>query len=102
MEDGLEKPIAFSSRTLALAEKNYSKLEKGFAIVYGVKKSHAHLYGRHFTIPSDHQPLQHLFGEKKGVPTMAAARIQCWVLTLSAYEYPIKYCPGKPSKMRTL
>lgn len=98
MEDGLEKPIAFSSRTLAPAEKNYSKLEKGFAIVYGVKKSHAYLYGRHFTIPSDHQPLQHLFGEKKGVPTMAAAQIQCWVLTLSAYEYQSSIAQGNPPR----
>ena len=26
---------------------------------------------------------------------MAASRIQCWALTLSAYEYTIIYCPGK-------
>lgn len=51
--------------------------------------------GHHFTIRSDHQPLRHLFGEKKGIPIMAASRIQRWALTLSAYEYSIEYCPGK-------
>ena len=38
MEDGSEKPIAFLSRTRAPAERNYSQVEKGLAIVYGVKK----------------------------------------------------------------
>ena len=54
-----------------------------------------YLYGRHFTIHSDHQPLKHIFGDKKGIPLMAASRIQRWALTLSAYEYTIEYCPGK-------
>ena len=88
MEDSSEKPIAFSSRTLAPAERNYSQLEKeGLAIVYGVKKFHCYLYWHHFTIRSDHQPLRHLFGD----PIMAASRIQRWALTLSAYEYSIEY-----------
>ena len=96
IEDGSEKPIDFSSRTLAPAEMNYSQLEKeGLAIVYGVQKFHCYLYGHHFTIRSDHQPLRHLFGEKKGIPIMAASLIQRWALTLSAYEYSIEYCPGK-------
>ena len=96
MEGGVEKPIAFASRTLAPAEKNYSQLEKEvLAIVFAVKKFHTHLHGRHFFIYSDHQPLSYLLNESKGVPVMAASQIQCWALTLSVYEYMIIYRPGK-------
>ena len=95
MSDGLDKPIAFASRSLAPAERKYSQIEKeGLAIVFGVKKFHQYLFGRHFTILSDHKPLQHLFSETKGTPTMASARIQRWAMALGAYDYSIAYKPG--------
>ena len=95
MPDGSERPISFASRTLASAEKKYSQLEKeGLAVVYGVKKFHNYLYGRHFTIQSDHKPLERLLSESKPVSPMASARIQRWALTLSAYEYSLVYRPG--------
>ena len=96
MEDGSERPIAFASRSLSPAEKNYAQLDKeGLAIVFGVKKFHHYLLGRHFTIQSDHKPLQHLFGKLRSVPPMASARIQRWALTLAAYHYDINYKLGK-------
>ena len=77
IEGGVEKPIAFASRTLAPAEKNYSQLEKeALAIAYAMKKFHTYLYGRHFFIYSDPHPLSYLLNESKGVPAMAASRIQ--------------------------
>ena len=95
MYDGSEKPIAFASRSLAPAEKRYAQLDKeGLASVFGVKKFHHYLFGHHFTILSDHKPLQHLFSETRPVPVMPSARIQKWVLTLSTYSYTIAYKPG--------
>ena len=66
MEDGSERPVAYASRTLSFAEKNYSQLEKeGLAIVFGVTKFHIYLYGRQFIIESDHQPLSYLLKESE-------------------------------------
>lgn len=94
-EQGLERPVAFASRTLSPAEKSYAQLEKeGLAIVFGVKKFHQYLFGRTFQILSDHKPLQHLFSETRPVPPLASSRIQRWALTLSAYNYTITYKPG--------
>jgi len=62
MEDGQEHPIAYASRTLTPPEQGYSQLEKeGLAVVFGVKKFHNFIYGQHFHIDSDHQPLSYLF-----------------------------------------
>ena len=79
-----EKPIAYLSRALAPAEKNYSQLEKeGLAIIFGVKKLHQYLYGHKFVIYTDHKPLLGLSKPDRATPTMAAARIQRWALILA-------------------
>ncbi|XP_039862929.1 uncharacterized protein LOC120718450 [Simochromis diagramma] len=95
MEEGEEKPVGYASRTLTAAEKGYSQLEKeGLAIVFAVKRFHQYLYGRPFTVVTDHKPLLSLFSETKGIPPMASARVQRWALTLSAYQYRIVYKAG--------
>ena len=92
--DGEEQPIAFASRSLNPAE-NYSQLEKeGLVIVFAIKKFHQFLYGRRFTITSDHKPLQHLLKPSNAVPTMGSGRMQRWAFLLSGYNYAISYKPG--------
>ena len=91
-----QKPICYASRTLSPAEKKYSQLDKeALAIVFGVTKFHQYLYGRCFTLLTDHKPLTSLFNPSRSVPQMASARIQQWALTLGTYNYKIHYRKGK-------
>ena len=91
-KDGKERPIAFASRTLSKSEVNYAQLEKeALAIIFGVKKFHKYLYGKHFVLNTDHKPLTTILSPCSAVPTLAAARLQCWALLLSAYSYSIGY-----------
>jgi hypothetical protein len=93
MDDGSERPIAFASRTLTPSERNYAQVEKeALSLVFGVCKFHTCLYGRQFTLVTDHKPLTSILGPKKGVPPIAAARLQRWALKLAAYTYDIKFC----------
>ncbi|CAC5420629.1 unnamed protein product [Mytilus coruscus] len=79
MDDGSDKPIAYTSQTLTSAKKNYSVLEKeSLAIIFGIKKFHQFLYGHPVTIITDHKLLIGLFREDKPIPTMDASRIQRW------------------------
>ena len=92
LPDGSERPIAFASRTLSASEKNYCQLEKeALSLVFGVKKFHQYLYGRKFTLITDHKPLLAILGPKKGIPPLAAARLQRWAILLSAYNYDIQF-----------
>ena len=93
--DGSERPIAYASRTLSPSEGNYAQLEKeGLALVYGVKKFHKCLYGRSFTLVTDHKPLMAILGSKKNLPTLAAARLQRWALFLLGYRYQLEFRPS--------
>ena len=70
----------------------YSQIEKeGLALIWGMKKFHKYLYGHHFTMVTDHKPLLAIFGEHRGLPTLAAARLQRWAVFLLGYQYTLEF-----------
>ncbi|XP_056323408.1 uncharacterized protein K02A2.6-like [Danio aesculapii] len=92
MPNGQEKPIAFASRSLSKAEANYAQIEReALSIVFGVRKFYQYIFGRKFTLLTDHRPLTAIFGPYHGIPSLAASRMQRWALLLSAHTYDIKY-----------
>ncbi|XP_054267071.1 uncharacterized protein K02A2.6-like [Macrosteles quadrilineatus] len=91
-EDGLERPIAFASRTLLPAEKQYSNIDReALAIMFGLRKFHQYVYGRKFTLVTDHKPLQRIFGNMRDLPKVLNNRLVRWALQLNQYNYDIEY-----------
>ena len=90
--DGLEHPIAFVSMTLIPSELNYSQIMKGaLALVFGGQHFHQDLYGCRFALATDQNPLMTILGPKKGISSLAAARLQHWEILLSGYRYEIEF-----------
>lgn len=86
-----DKPVAFASRSLTAAQKNYSKIDKeAAAIVFGVTRFYDYLFGRKFILKTDNSPIFRILGPEKGIPRMAAIRLQNWAYFLSAFDYEIE------------
>jgi len=89
-EDDTKHPIAFASRKLLDREKNYSCIEREcLAVVWGIQKFQNYLYGRHFILEVDHQPLQYL-----GKTQYQNGRLMRWALALQPYHFTVHAIKG--------
>jgi transposase InsO family protein len=90
-QEGIERVIAYGSRVLNKAERNYCVTRRELlAIVYFVREYHHYLVGAEFLLRTDHAALYWLFGMKdlEGQPAR-------WVERLNTYNMVIQHRPGK-------
>lgn len=86
-----EHPVAYVSRQLNVAEKNYAATEwECLAVIWGIGQFEHYLIGAPFTVVTDHSALQWL-------PTKRFdnARLTRWALKLQEFSYTVKHRPGK-------
>ena len=84
-------PVAYASKKLLPREQNYAVIEREcLAVVFGVKKFEKYLYGREFTLQTDHAPLAWLTRSK-----IQNARCMRWALYLQSYRFRIEIIKGK-------
>lgn len=84
--DRTEKTTMHTARSLTTAERNYSQVEKeALATIFAAKKFHNMLFGRTFTLLTDHKPLVSIFGSKHDISVYKFGRPYCWgsILTSS-------------------
>lgn len=90
-----EKPVYFLSRKLSDTEKSYSASEKEFlAVLWSIEKLHQYLYGRPFTVRTDHQPLKQMLTNGY-IGGSAPCRVIRWATRLLQYNFTVNYIPGK-------
>jgi hypothetical protein len=89
-EIGKDLPIAYASRRLNQAERNYSTSEQELlAIVWGTKYFRPYFYGRKFKIVCDHKPLTWIMNVKD-----PGSRLLRWRIKLEEYDYEIIHKKG--------
>ncbi|XP_071144097.1 uncharacterized protein [Mytilus edulis] len=90
IQDGTLKVIAYGSRTLNKAERNYCITDKELlAVRYFIEYYRQYLLGRKFCVRTDHQALIWLFSMKE-----PKGRIARWLEILSNFDFSIEYRPG--------
>ena len=87
------KPIAYASRALTNAERNYAQIEKELlAIYFACTKFHQYIYGKECRVQTDHHPLEAIFRKPMN---QTSPRLQRMLLKLQRYQLNVGYIPGK-------
>ena len=91
-ENGKNKVIAYASRTLNQAEKNYPAHKLEFLPLKWAVTSrfHEYLYGGEFTVYTDNNPLTYVLTSAK-----LDATGQRWIAALANYNFSLHYKSGK-------
>ena len=90
VQDGVERVIGYFSRALSPEERKYCVTRKELlAVLKSVENFHHYLYGRHFTIRTDHGSLRWLLNFKRAEGQMAR-----WLQDLYTYDFEIQHRPG--------
>ena len=91
-QDGLDRVIAYASRSLKPSERNYPAHKLEFlALKWAVTdKFHDYLYGAQFEVVTDNNPLTYVLSTAK-----LDATGHRWVAALANYNFPITYRSGR-------
>ena len=88
-------PVAFASRVLKSAEKNYSTVEKEALCVYwALQKFEIYLYGRYFELQTDHRPLLYLQSADRLNP-----RLKRWALYIGIFQFQASHIRGEENHL---
>ena len=93
-DDEEEVVIACSSTHLNDREAKWSTTEKeAFAIIHAIDIFRPYLYGRRFTVFTDHRPLEWLMSKNE-----PSGRLARWALKIQEYDIRIGYRSGKSNQ----
>ncbi|CAI2735531.1 unnamed protein product [Schistosoma spindalis] len=84
------------SRKLTVTEQGYSQTQrKALAVFWTVKRLYKYLFGKKFTIVTDHEALKFIYHPEEALARSSAAMVQRWSIALSAYDYTVQHRSAK-------
>lgn len=101
LQGGVERPIAFASRALSPTEQRYSVGEReALACLWACERWHMYLYGRTFTLRTDHQALTTLLATSG--TGHKPLRLHRWADRLQQYNFRLQFTPGRDNVVADL
>ena len=101
LQGGVERPIAFASRALSPTEQRYSVGEReALACLWACECWHMYLYGRAFTLRTDHQALTTLLATSG--TGHKPLRLHRWADRLQQYNFRLHFTPGRDNVVADL
>ncbi|EIE79091.1 hypothetical protein RO3G_03796 [Rhizopus delemar RA 99-880] len=90
-----DKYISFVSSSLTPSQRRWSTTKRElYAIILALKEYRKFLWGKHFTIYSDHKALVYLHTQKIANPMMIG-----WMETLLDFDFDVVHIPGVLNKL---
>ena len=89
--DGVERPIAFYSRVMNSAQRNYCRTRRELlAVIAAIQHFRHYLLGTHAILRTDHHSLKWLKTFKRPEGKLAG-----WIDTLAQFDYEIEHRTGR-------
>lgn len=93
---GVPRVIGCASKSLTVTEQRYPQAHKeALGVVWGIERFASYLLSRHFTVRTDAEANEFIFGSNHRIGRRALSRADAWALRLQPFDFEIKRVPGE-------
>ncbi|XP_055598902.1 uncharacterized protein K02A2.6-like [Uranotaenia lowii] len=94
-EKDVPRIISCASKALSDIEKKYPQTQReSLAVVWGIERFTYYLTGKFFTVRTDSEANEFIFGNSHRISKRSISRAESWSLRLQSYNFEIKRVPG--------
>jgi hypothetical protein len=98
IKEGHKNPVLYLSKRFSGPQFNWSITEKeGYAVIWAIKKLEPLLYGKHFTVKTDHNSLIKLFHG-----TTMKSKVARWAMSVAEFDFDVEYNQAQDNKVADL
>lgn len=88
--------IGCASKTLSETEQRYPQTQReALAMVWGIERFSMYLLSLNFTVRTDAESNEYIFGGLHRIGKRAVSRAEAWALRLQPYRFDVKRVPGE-------
>lgn len=93
--NNVPRVISCASKSLSESEKKYPQTQKeSLAMVWAVERFSFYLMSKFFTIRTDSEANEFIFGNRIKIGKRAVSRAEAWALRLQNYDFDVKHIPA--------